>query len=269
VIYLKLQVLISTMNLKNAKSLIDKMNISTESIIVNQCTEKNIKLLNEKKEKYVLYSFYEKGLSKSRNKAIKYSNADICVIADDDMTYLDNYEYIIKKAYKKYKDADIIAFYVESAPNSVRKKKKLKEGKLGYLSSLKVQSVQVTFKKNSIVNNNISFDELYGAGTDNYMGEENIFLYDCLKKGLKIYSVPQKIAYLHDGESTWFRGFDKKYLEVKGAMFYRMSKLFFGIFILQFALRHSDLFKPDYSKFQMIRYMINGKNKVKKSKKVV
>ncbi len=261
---MKLEVLISTMNLKNVTALIKKMNIKTNSVIINQCTKDNVEMINENNTKYSLYSYREKGLSKSRNKAIKYSDCDICIIADDDMTYLDNYASIIENAYKKYNDADIIAFYVESAPNSQRKKQKLKEGRLRYLLSLKVQSVQVTFKKSSIVKNNIYFDEMFGAGTDNYMGEENIFLYDCLKKGLKIYSVPEKIAFLHDGESTWFNGFNEKYLEVKGAMFYRMSKLFSNIFILQFALRHADLFKPNYNRIQMIKCMMKGKNAIKK-----
>lgn len=263
-IFLKLQVLIATMNLVDKDKIFKDLNIKTNAIVINQVTKPNFKLIDSHDSKFQVYSYQEKGLSKSRNKAIKNSDADICIISDDDMTYVNNYEKIIKSAYEKYPNADIIVFYVESAPNSLRKKSKLKEGRIKYLLSLKVQSVQMTFKRNSIVENNIKFDENFGAGTSNYMGEENIFLYDCLKKGLKIYSVPIKIAQLHDGDSTWFKGFDKKYLEVKGAMFYRMSRLFSELFIIQFAMRRSKLFKPDFNKISMIRNMHIGRKKYKK-----
>ena len=261
---MKIQVLIATMNLKDKKNLLKKLNVNTEAIVINQVSSSDGEMINYNDKKNQIYSYKEKGLSKSRNKALEKSNADICVIADDDMTYVDNYEKIIEDAYKKYSDADIIVFYVESAPNSLRKKGKLKEGRLSYLLSLKVQSVQMTFKRKSIIENNIKFDENFGAGSNYYMGEENIFIYDCLKKGLKIYSVPIKIAQLHDGESTWFKGFDEKYLEVKGAMFYRMTKVFSEIFILQFAIRRSKLFKPNFSVFSMIKIMHRGRKKYKK-----
>ena len=62
----------------------------------------------------IVISVNEKGLSRSRNKAILNSNADICVIADDDMYYSNQYELNVSKGYKKYPDADIIAYYVDS-----------------------------------------------------------------------------------------------------------------------------------------------------------
>ena len=175
---MKIQVLIATMNLKDKKNLLKKLNVNTEAIVINQVSSPDGEMINYNDRKNQIYSYKEKGLSKSRNKALEKSDADICVIADDDMTYVDNYEKIIKDAYKKYSDADIIVFYVESAPNSLRKKGKLKEGRLSYLLSLKVQSVQMTFKRKSIIENNIKFDENFGAGSNYYMGEENIFIYD-------------------------------------------------------------------------------------------
>lgn len=265
---MKIQVLVAAMNLEKPQELFDKLNIKNSAIIINQVTKEGVALLNEELSDKKVYSYNEKGLSKSRNKAIEKSDADICVVADDDMEYVENFEQIIEEAYAKHPDADIIAFYVESAPNSERKKSKLKEGKVGYLLSLKVQSVQMTFKRNKIVQSNLRFDENFGAGTDNYMGEENIFLYDCLKKGLKIYSVPIKIASLKDGESTWFKGFNEKYLQVKGAMFYRMSKLFCDFFILQFAVRRYKLFKGNVTFTDVLKNMFIGKRKYIDSKKV-
>lgn len=47
------------------------------------------------------------------------SNADICIIADDDLKYESDYEEKIKNGYKKYKDAGIIAFYVDNVDKKI------------------------------------------------------------------------------------------------------------------------------------------------------
>ena len=52
---------------------------------------------NNHKIKFI--SCDEKGLSKSRNKAINNATGDICIIADDDVTYSDDYIEKIRQAY--------------------------------------------------------------------------------------------------------------------------------------------------------------------------
>lgn len=257
---MKIDVLVSTMNLENKNefiNLLKKMNIESNSIIINQCTKVKCPKDEVHNSNY-LYSYNEKGLSVSRNKAIQKSNADICVIADDDMMYNNHYLKIIKDAYKKFPKADLIAFYVNSEnPNNI--KPKLKEGKVGILKSFKIQSVQLSFKRNSILNNRIFFDENFGAGKDLYMGEENIFILDCIKKGLKVYSYPVEIAKLYNRESTWFKGYDEKFFKVKGACFYRMSKLFWLALCVQFIIRKRNLYKNNFSMLQALKYMFIGK----------
>lgn len=257
------EVLVATMNRKSKDQLIKKMNIKGNALVINQVTKDEIELVNEKEAAQKIYSFREKGLSKSRNKAIQNASSDICVIADDDLTYLDNYEQIISEAYDKYKDADIIAFYVESKTED-RPTTMQKEGKVGFLNSMKISSFQITFKRASIIKKNISFDTNFGAGSGKYtMGEENIFLFDCLKKGLKIYFVPQTIATVKHEDSTWYNGFNKELLVSKGAMFYRMSNIFSDILILQFAVRKYKYYKNNMGFIQALRYMFKGRKQVR------
>ena len=97
---MKLELLLSTMNLKNeteSNKLIQKMNVNTNTLTINQITNKNIKETNNLTSKNKLISVRDKGLSKSRNMAINNSEADICIIADDDVIYKDNFQNIIKK----------------------------------------------------------------------------------------------------------------------------------------------------------------------------
>lgn len=113
---MEVEVLLSTMNLKDinqAKKLTKQMNVNTPMLIINQITD-NISPRKYDEGCVKVYSYKEKGLSKSRNRAISKSSADVEIISDDDVVYEDNYKKIIEEAYKKYKDADIIAFYVQS-----------------------------------------------------------------------------------------------------------------------------------------------------------
>lgn len=260
---MRIEVLVSTMNRESKEDLIKKMKITGEAVIINQVTKENIKLITEMTSTRKMFSYREKGLSRSRNKAIKKASSDICVIADDDLTYLDDYKEIISNAYAKYNDADIIAFYVESK-TAGRPTTMQKEGRVKYLRSMKIASFQITFKRRSVLNKNISFDVDFGAGSGKYvMGEENIFLFDCLKNGLKIYFVPITIAEVNHEDSTWYNGFDENLMISKGAMFYRMSKLFSNIFILQFAIRKYKLYKNNMSLFEALKYMNKGKKERK------
>ncbi len=263
-----IEVLVSTMNLINEKELLKKMNISGKAVIINQIT-KDIELKNVETKKYKLLSFKEKGLSKSRNKAISNSIADICAIADDDLNYEDNYETIITKAYEKYPDADIIAFFVDNEDkNNVMKK--YKEGRVHYLKSMKIQSSQITFRRKSIIDSGIKFDERFGAGSENYWGEENIFLFDCIKKGLKVYYIPQKLTtFRANAGTTWDKKPSKENSTIRGKIFYRMTSVFYPILILQFAIRKRKLVGKYVSFKDDVMYMFKGAKECKKMIKKV
>lgn len=261
---MKLQVLLSIINSPHPIKYIKQMNIKGDYVIINQIFKENIKLTNSKNKEKKIISVEEKGLSKSRNLAIKNSTSEICLISDDDMLYEDNYEETIINAYKKYPQADLIAFVVEHE-NKLHEKKVMNEKKLNYLTSLKISSVQLTFKKESIEKNKIFFDEMFGSGSTFFMGEENIFMYDCLKKKMNIYYVPVKIGTLKVmNDSNWFKGYNREYFKVKGAVYYRMTKIMCVFLILQFAIRKYRMYKADMSFLKSIKYMFLGMKEYKR-----
>ena len=231
---MNLEVLISTMNkntnLDNQK-LIEKMKIKGNSLTISQ-TNKNGK---EEGKNRILY-VNEKGLSKSRNLAIDNANADIVLIADDDVIYDEDYEKTILEAYKENKNADMIAFYVKSR-NPKRKVRKLKSGKIGWIRIFRVSSFQLTFKLESIKENGLVFDENFGAGSENFCGEETIFLSDCLRKGLNLLYVDKKIGEVEQKESSWFKGFDKQYFMIEKQCFKRIAPKLWGILWVLFVVR--------------------------------
>ena len=249
------QVLLSTMNLTDYNYQIKEMNIKDNFVIINQKTQNEIADINYINNKKKIITYHEKGLSRSRNRALFHSNCNYLLISDDDMYYYDNYDLIIEDAYKKYKDADVICFLIDYEDKN-KKKKIFKEGKLSYVKSLKISSVQITFKKDSIINNNIKFDENFGSGSMYKFGEDNIFMYDCLKKGLNIYYIPISIGILREKrKSSWFSGFDILYLKNRGASFARMTKKFYWLLNLQFIVRKRGIFKKE--KISLIKCVIS------------
>lgn len=258
------QVLISTMNQQDLNSLIKSMRVNS-AVVINQITDKIKAPKNIRTKELTTYSVKERGLSKSRNRAIGLASADICVIADDDMYYVQNYEDLILNAYKKFPDADIISFFVDSEDRDMSSKR-MREGKVTTLKTMKISSYQISFKTESLIKHGLKMDESFGTGTNKYMGEENILLFDSLNKGLKIYHVPVKIATLRkDSISTWFTGYDEKYLKVKGMAFYRMSKRLSRFLILQFLLRKHDLYAENISLRQAYDLMNSGRTLQKMS----
>lgn len=185
---------------------------------------------------------------------------EVCLLSDDDMVYVNGYEELVLNQFRQYPEADIITFQVEGIEGTF-KEYYHKARKLNYLTLMKVASVEIAFRTDSIKNSGISFDELFGAGSKYFMGEESIFLFDCINKNLKIVYVPVKIANLHMGESTWFKGYNKEYFISKGAAFTRMWRPLSVPLIIQFAIRKYKLFKGEVSLSTAISYMLQGRSR--------
>lgn len=255
---MKFEVLISTMNQSNY-DLLNNMKISSDCVVINQCDKVSFETFNHNGYQVKWINSNQKGLSKSRNLAIKNSTADICILADDDMEYISNYKENILKQFKLNPYADLIAFQVEGI-EEMFKNYYPKPRQLNFITSMKVSSVEIAFKRKSLIDNNIKFNELFGSGSKYYAGEENIFLYDCLRSNLKLHYVPLKVSNLHLGESTWFEGFNDEYFITKGAVFTAMSKLFSIPLILQFALRKRKLYVDNITMFKAAKEMFKGRN---------
>ena len=208
----KFAILLSCMYEKD-KEIIKRSNIQSNCVIINQCNEDKKEELKIENNKTCLWiNSKERGLSRSRNMAIQNSDTDVCLIADNDEIFDDDVEEKILKAYKELPQADIIVFNLHNKPTKLKNK----IYKLKRLESLRVCSLQISFKRQSVIENNLKFDIKLGAGTGNGAGEENKFLLDAYDKGLKIYHYPINIARMVENESTWFNGYDEEYFYKHG-----------------------------------------------------
>lgn len=256
------EILISTMNKSfEDNSFFDKLNVKTDAVVINQSE-------NENCQKTVLYNNNQilwkdsntRGLSKSRNLALGASTGKYLLICDDDEELVENYESIISSAFENQPNADIIAFKVNGIEEHFKDYSDNKK-RIGYLSSLSISSVQIAIKRDSVINSKVSFDEMFGSGAKYKMGEENIFLFDCLKKKMRIYYIPELIANLHMGKSTWFFGFTKEYFFNRGAVYYRLFGKHLGIIMLHvFALKNYKRIKMYMKYKEAMTFMVEGLN---------
>lgn len=248
-----LEVLISTMHQKDM-SVADKCKIKSDVLIINQCDEEGFFENSELCRRMI--STKERGLSRSRNMAIKNGKTDICLFADDDEILEDNYKTFIVNAFKENLYADLIVFSLHNCSKSFADK----PYQIGYKDALKVCSCQVAFRRKKILQNNIWFDEQMGAGTGNGGGEENKFLFDSLRKGLKIYYVPIPIATLSQIESTWFDGYTNVFFLQKGWAVKRIfnNMLLSFLYCVYFSVFKYPIYKKDNNMFTAFYHLLKG-----------
>ena len=208
---LKFEILLSCMNLGD-EDIISHSKITSDTLIVNQCREDGYGEYTRGTSRIRVFSVNDRGLTKSRNFAIEHSDADICLLCDDDEVFSDSCERDIITAYKNLPQADIIIFDIENHPAKWGKEIK----KLGARDIMSVSSWQISFRRESLIKAGIRFDENMGAGTPNGAEEEFKFLTDCRKAGLCIYYYPAVIASVAQEQSTWFSGFDEKFFINRG-----------------------------------------------------
>lgn len=254
-----IEVLISTMNRDNLK-FIENMNIQTDFVVGNQNGLNQTIEITVNGHHCLLINSDQTGLSKNRNLTIQNASAGICLLADDDITYCEGYKEIVLRAFEKHEDADVILFNLHETPTKryVIRKEHIVKG----LEFLKYGSVRIAFKRESI-NAKVSFDEQFGSGSMIPIGEDTIFLSDCLKKGLRIVAMPDFILSLQPSESTWFRGYDERYFVNKGKMYYRIFGSLYLIISIQDAYRHRDRYGKACKWTTNVRCMIRGAREYK------
>lgn len=259
------EVMLSVMNINDEnefKKVVKNNNITGPIVAVNQ-----IKIgeeFNITKGEKRIYTYKEKGASKSRNRLLEIANGDICIFADDDTKYVENYQEIIINEYRKNPKADIIIFYAESKNQNREKNKKIGNKKINSLDVMKVRTYEITIKKEAlkkIKKLDIKFDYNFGPGAVFSKGEETVFTSDMLKSGIKIYSVNTKICTANNETSTWFTGFNEKFLYDQGAIFYRICPKWHKALILQYIVRKYNLYKKNLNIIQAYKQMKNGAQK--------
>lgn len=256
----RVEVLISCMYQKDT-SIIQASNIQSDVLVVNQCGENKIEefdFCNKRGQTCHARIIHttERGLSRSRNLAIKNAVGDICILCDDDEVFSDDYPEKISRVYEENPNYDVIAFMVGGKYAN----KKYTFGDINLISALKISSIEITFKRLPIIRNNISFDTRLGSGTGHGAGEENKFIYDCMHARLRIKRIAYKLCDLLDSTSLWHKIHDQKYFFNHGwsnRIIFSNNLLAFS-YIFYFILFHKFHFEGNCNKMKALFYELKG-----------
>lgn len=219
---MSLEILISTMN-RSDLGFLDTMfkHVDIDDfliLVINQIDSNSLLLVSSKENIRVINSF-EKGLTNSRNLAIENAKGTLCLIADDDVTYLKGLKETIINAYDKHEEADMVTFkmindkgklFREYTNQSIHDKKSIEL----------VNSVVITFKRENLLVSSARFDPLFGLGCIFPTGNEFVFLNNCLEEKLKLYFQPEVILSHPEFSSGQAVGSDKV-LFARAALFYK------------------------------------------------
>lgn len=157
-----------------------------------------------------------KGLARSRNIALENATADLLVITDDDNRYDTAAIELIRNAFEKHPTAGLIQFQALTM-----------EGKplrnypaFPYAYETRPRgtyfcSVELVMRRKE---NLPRFDERFGLGAELGCGEEEVFVHEAVKRGVKMIYVPQPLVRT-DGATTGGRFLtDANVQKAKGAV---------------------------------------------------
>ncbi|MBQ3082018.1 MAG: glycosyltransferase family 2 protein [Clostridia bacterium] len=256
------QVLVATMNQKDC-SLLDKMNIQTDAIVCNQCERNEFLDFAHNGRKIRWLSFNEKGVGLNRNNALMRATEDIVLFADDDVVYCDNYETVITEYYKAHPEADIVIFNFKMRRGDAEFYERVtKEGRVGKKGAMKYGTYCISARREKLRFANVFFHQDFGGGAKYSCGEDSLFLQDCLRKKLKIYSCKGIIGVLDHGPSTWFSGYSDKFFFDKGVLFYLLNKSMCSAIAMYHCIKH----RKKYSEYGWRKALSQMKKGIKHAK---
>lgn len=255
---MSVQVLVATMNQQNHE-LIHKMNIQSDAIIGNQCDHNSVEQFEVDGNIIFYLNFVERGVGLNRNNALMRATGDICLFADDDMIYVDGYKNIIEEAFHNNPEADVIVLNL--IEENTQRKQISKKTRVSWYNYLRFGTARIAFKLDKVKQQGIYFNQCFGGGTEHCHGEDNLFLTDCLKKGLKIIALPISVARLTNSrDSTWDVGYDVKYFKDQGALYRTISRRWWKLLCLQDSIRCAKYYKTKW--YQTYKIMKKGGDEI-------
>ena len=173
------------------------------------------------------------GVTKSRNAVIDATKTEYLLFADDDIEI--NLDGVMKaiEYLDNHPEVSVLTGMVSDGEKP-RKNYPSKVTRLNKFNSAKSATPEMMIRVSNIKAKDIYFDESFGAGSENYLGDEYIFVSDAISKGLKAHFVPITLS-THASDSSG-TDWSEKSIQARARVFSRVfgglalfAKLGFGI----------------------------------------
>lgn len=212
------EIVVATM-MGDMHKLYERMNAKSDMLIANQAEAYGYEeaLVGGKRARMITAP--SRGVGLNRNTGLLYAQGDILLLADDDNIYLDGYEKAVEDAFAELPQADAIVFRMQFVKNgAVIRENKHDTRRVRLYNGLSIGASRIAIRKSSLLKANLCFSRLFGGGCIYSSGEDSLFVVDCLRKGLRVYTHAALIGQNIKDTSSWFQGFNEKYFFDKGAL---------------------------------------------------
>lgn len=233
---MKLQVLVAAVN-KQPQVLADSMNLQTDAVIVNQCDSYSYEEFYRAGKRIQCLAMKERGVGLNRNTALLHATGDIVLFSDEDICFYDDYREKVLSAFAENPDADIITFNFKVHETRATYYNK-EERRIRWYNYGRYPTFAVAAKLEALRKANVSFSLLFGGGAKYSNGEDSLFLRDCLKAGLHLYTSMAEIGEEVYRESTWFQGYNEKFFVDRGVLYHFLYGGLAKLFSLRFLYAH-------------------------------
>lgn len=184
--------------LKEVKGLLLEPRPDVRYIVAHQVSGASYRAIPEelKREDVTVIQQEGRGLARNRNQALRLADGDIALLADDDARYSKENLDVLKSVFGSNEGPDVACFKIATPPGEAQYKDyaahsyDLRRESHHYTSSL-----EIAFRPAVIRANKIAFDERFGLGSELISsGEEAVFIYDCIRAGLKVEYFPHYVV---------------------------------------------------------------------------
>lgn len=226
-----IEVLISTLNdgIANVSAILLAPRPDVKYLIIHQFTNADFKTRpkNLIRNDVTIHYLEGKGLSRSRNEAIKKSTGNIAIIADDDVTYNNAYFDKVLEVYRNNPTLEVACFKIKTTDSELEYKNYPEtDHNLALNIPHYISSIEITFKPGIIKEKDIVFDTRFGLGSGFLpAGEEDIFINDCLAKKVKVYYFPYYIvnhSFTSSGKKR--KNHSNKTAHIRGGLYCRLNE---------------------------------------------
>ena len=148
-----------------------------------------------------IYELTSSGVAKSRNKAIELCQTKYLVFADDDIEFVAEGLRQVVEHLEAHPEVDIVLAQASDPAGKLRKSYPAAPQTLTLLNSARAATYEMVIRVDRIKELALRFDENFGAGVENYLGDEYIFITDLIRVGGRGEFLPVTIAN-HPAESS-------------------------------------------------------------------
>ena len=150
------------------------------------------------------HELVSKGVAKSRNKAIDLAKGEYLIFSDDDITFSATGLQQAIDYLDSHPEVSLLLGQATDESGTLRKRYPKTIVKLGSLNSARAATYEMIIRVSEVRRLGVRFDEDFGAGAKNYLGDEYIFVVDLIKAGGKAVFAPITLAQ-HPTESSGSR----------------------------------------------------------------